>query len=336
MSEKQTWRSLLGEIIRSPHERQRMAEALGVNPLTLTCWIENTSSPRPDSLHRLLHILPIQQDVFRALVVEEFPDLFADEGELETKPDMISSAFYAQVVEALVETPEQIRFWSVCNLVLNQIMKHFDSSGRSTIVLFLQCFPPSRGSCVRSLRARAGAGVPPWGGRTDPYNVLLGAESFAGAVLASGRPALAQSREDYGRMPVPENAQIASELACPVQRAGRLAGCLYACSSQAHAFLASHLTLLQEYAKLIALVLSPEDFYEPHNICLHIMPPIQVQMPSLSNFSRYVIQVRREAASQQPLSAVQAEQMVYQRLEEEFIQLMFTFTSRSRPEGHAF
>jgi hypothetical protein len=54
MQELASWRELLGKIIADSHERQRIANMLGVNPITLTCWVNNESKPRPQNLRQLL------------------------------------------------------------------------------------------------------------------------------------------------------------------------------------------------------------------------------------------------------------------------------------------
>src|SRR5713226_9110263 len=43
MSEPQTWRELLREVIKNPLERKRIAAALGVNPITVVRWIRSES-----------------------------------------------------------------------------------------------------------------------------------------------------------------------------------------------------------------------------------------------------------------------------------------------------
>jgi hypothetical protein len=53
MQELASWRELLGKIIADSHERQRIANMLGVNPITLTRWVNNESKPRPQNLRQL-------------------------------------------------------------------------------------------------------------------------------------------------------------------------------------------------------------------------------------------------------------------------------------------
>ena len=41
MSEPQTWRELLGQCLTSGQEKERIASLVGVNPLTLTRWVND-------------------------------------------------------------------------------------------------------------------------------------------------------------------------------------------------------------------------------------------------------------------------------------------------------
>ena len=44
MGERQSWRDLLGELTSDSIERQRIASAIGINPVTITRWVDNKSS----------------------------------------------------------------------------------------------------------------------------------------------------------------------------------------------------------------------------------------------------------------------------------------------------
>ncbi len=72
MQEPPTWRDLLGSIIQDPHERQRIANELGVNPVTLMRWVHNEATPRQQNLQLLFKALPQHQTVLRELIAEEF------------------------------------------------------------------------------------------------------------------------------------------------------------------------------------------------------------------------------------------------------------------------
>ena len=48
MVKSPAWREVLGQIIEDARERQRIASALGINPITLDRWANHTSKPRAD------------------------------------------------------------------------------------------------------------------------------------------------------------------------------------------------------------------------------------------------------------------------------------------------
>ena len=78
MQEPPTWRDLLGSIIQNAHERQRIANELGVNPVTLTRWIHNESIPRKQNLQHLLRVLPQHRKVLHELFTKEFGEVFPE------------------------------------------------------------------------------------------------------------------------------------------------------------------------------------------------------------------------------------------------------------------
>jgi len=67
-----SWRELLGKIIADSQERQRIANKLGVNPITLTRWVSNKSKPRPQNLRQLLDALPEYHSRMLELIAIEF------------------------------------------------------------------------------------------------------------------------------------------------------------------------------------------------------------------------------------------------------------------------
>ena len=72
MQELASWRELRGKIIADSHERQRIANMLGVNPITLTRWVNNESKPRPQNLRQLLDALPEYHSLLLELIATEF------------------------------------------------------------------------------------------------------------------------------------------------------------------------------------------------------------------------------------------------------------------------
>ena len=72
MDKPHTWRELLGKCINDSHERQQIASELGVNPMTLTRWVKHETDPHPQTLRRLLTVLPEHRNLLLELINEEF------------------------------------------------------------------------------------------------------------------------------------------------------------------------------------------------------------------------------------------------------------------------
>jgi len=63
------WRELLGHIIEDPQERQRIAQELGISPITLSRWVKSDSmKPRPHNLQRRKHFSTFRQRVQETMI----------------------------------------------------------------------------------------------------------------------------------------------------------------------------------------------------------------------------------------------------------------------------
>src|SRR5437660_5166038 len=171
--EPQNWRELLGNIISDPHEKQRVAQELGVRTITLTRWVTRESDPRPQNLRLLLNVLPEQRELLRELIGEEFAD-FTAEAIDDTSKD-IPSEFYSRVFSARSATNETLHFWSICNLIIQQAIGQLDPDRLGLAITVVRCMPPLNGNKVRSLRESAGQGTPPWNGDLELQGMFLGA-----------------------------------------------------------------------------------------------------------------------------------------------------------------
>src|SRR5205807_289265 len=105
--------------------------------------------------------------------------------------------------------------------------------------------------------------------------------------------------------------------------AGRIAGCLLVSSTQHSYFtVPSRSSLIEQYANLLALAFEPREFYEPDQIELRVMPDQEIQKEHFANFRQRVANTMLEAArDRRPVSSVLAEEMVWQELEDELLQL---------------
>ncbi len=322
------WRQLLGQIIADPVERQRIASELGVGPVTLSRWASNISNPRQQNIQNLLRMLPQHRSALFASMCEEFPDIAksADERDIEDPTRVIPSEFYARVLSAYVDTPHIQRFWSIANNILLQALGQLDPHELGLAITIAQCQSPAVGQPVRSLRERMGLATPPWQSNLEQKAIFLGAESMAGYALTSCRALVVQSREERGNVyPAHWVEWEESAAAIPIMLAHTVAGCLLVSSRQPGFFLPFRLHLMQNYAELLALAFDVEDFYDPEQIDLCVMPHYARQEQYMTHIQQRISTIMIQAVNNgRPIDLVEAQQVVFRELEESFIQLSYT------------
>jgi hypothetical protein len=327
MQNPQTWRELLGTCITDPSERQRIADFLGVAPITLTRWVSGESNPRLPNLRKLLVALPDHRERLLVLIQEEHPGFstaIQDEvapGELTAIP----SEFYDRVLYTLTNTSKEVLFRLLTDMVLQQALKHLDPDRLGMAAIVARCMPPSHENKVRSLRESLGRGSPPWRDNLEQQAILLGAESLTGYAVTSLHLVVNQNLRDERmqsagyRGPWEESAA-----ATPIKRCGGVAGCLLVSSTQPDYFVPARCMLIDQYAALLALAFACEDFYEPDFIELGLVPPAQEQRPYFSGFQQRVLQLIMGATREhRPMNYSQAEQMVWQQIEEELLRVSY-------------
>lgn len=323
MHEARTWRDLLADIIRDGKEKQRLIDELGITSITLTRWVSGESEPRPQNLRRLISVLPQHREQLRDLLKEEsaFNEGVALEASDSAKE--IPSEFYAQVLQTRASTSENLRFWSTCHLILQQASRQLDPGRLGIAIWVIRCMPPSGPyKKVRSLRESVGVGTPPWPSNLEQMAVFLGAESLICNVVTLCRPTIFQDSEHEPLItPAGRTNYEQSTAAHPILFAGRIAGALLVSSTQKNYFVSQVSTdLIQRYADLIALAFDPQEFYSLEQIALSIMPPPEEQRATLANFRQLVSQAIRDAAQKNQLvSSTEADLLVWQKLENEFL-----------------
>ncbi|GAC1425931.1 MAG: hypothetical protein PVS3B3_06690 [Ktedonobacteraceae bacterium] len=324
MQKTRTWRDLLKELIRDTQVRQRVITELEINPITLNRWIQGESRPRPRSLRRLLLVLPEHRESLLALIEEEFDDFAAETRDdvVQNVPLTIPAEFYKRVLHTLVAIPTILRFSSLCDLILQQAIEQLDPYGQGVAVIVASCMPPSSFDKIRSLRERAGRGTTPWPRDLEQYAILLGVESLAGHAVSTGHLEVNQALGKRLSLSLGyKSVWEESAAAVPIMREGKIAGSLLVSSAQLNYFSPERCTLIESYAELVALAFGLQDFYEAQQIELGFLPSYDIQQPYLSSFRQRVVQTLKEAINNKRLvNIVQAEQMVWQQIEEKFLQ----------------
>jgi hypothetical protein len=325
MDQPDSWRTLLGtRIHKNPQERQRIAFALGINPLTLMRWASGVSIPRPQHLRQLLRTLPSTESLlWRELIAKEFPKF----AELETGPDVesesveIPSEFYARVINTYTITPPPRRFWAISSLVLQQALAQLDPNKVGMSITIAVCMPPSGAErTVRSLRELTGQGTPPWPTNLEPQAMFLGIESLAGYTTAVGHLLTTNRSDQSTHRPAHWLLWEESAIACPLIQGERVAGCLLASSTQPSYFSPFRQTLFQKYAELLLLAFAPDSFYATGDLMLRPMPSLEVQQAHFSLVRQRVsITLLGATRERRAITMTEAEQMVWQQIEEELL-----------------
>src|SRR5579875_131204 len=326
MQETQTWRALLGTIISDSQERQRIANELGMNPMTLIRWANNETKPRVQNLQQLLRAIPVKyRESMIELLIVEFPDVarLAKDSIDEKSLQEIPSAFYTSVLRAHATTTKQQRFWSISSLILQQALGQLDSNLLGMEITVAQCMPPDHSGKVRSLRERLGRGTRPWNTAIEQRTLFLGIESLAGFALTSHHLLTIQDRNESQIQFTERWVEFEqSAVACPIIFEGCVAGCLLISSTQPHYFLPFRLQLIQNYADLLVLAFEAGEFYAPENIELLPMPSLAHQQEHVSHLRQRISETMLESYKVgRPINVLEAERIVWQQLEAELLQL---------------
>lgn len=334
MIEPKSWRELLGAIIKDRQERQRIAHALGINPITLMRWVQNDSNPRPQYLSQLLDIIPEHRALLIKLIPEEFEEFSSVPVVAEETSAEIPTNFYARIFRTAADLPSSLHFWSLCEAILRQALEQLDPRRLGMAIIVAQCLPPSSGGLIRGLREVVGRGTPPWNRELEHKATLLGAESLAGYAVTTGRLHYQEDLSKEGLLPFRLAPLEESAVACPIMRNGRVAGALLVSSTQTRYFAVPQRTLIQAYADLLMLVFGPEDFYDLSSIHLGLMPPDEEQRTYLASFQERFSSVMHQAASgQTPISSKDAERLVWQQFEEELLQRVSSGRKKQETES---
>ncbi len=293
-----TWQELLGQLIKNPQEKQRLAREADVRPITLKRWVTGESQPREENMRRLARALPPDLSaLFLSLVETDFPSLAQgknfENGRIVPE---IPSELYAQALQIYAKTPPALARDALYKLIFERALEHLDPDRLGMSLALVCCVPPLPGQKVRSLRQIRGMGTPPWERDLQRKTMFLGSESVVGDAVIHYHTALVNSRDSDSFTPANWTDFEQSALASPILRQARVAGALLASSSRPYYFTPAHETLLELYAHLVALMFDPSEFYDPSEIMLGVMPDFSRQVPHFANFDQRVSLKFAEAA----------------------------------------
>jgi hypothetical protein len=335
LPEPASWRELLRTIISSPAEKQRIAQETGINETTLRRWAMNETTPRRSyALRPLLLALPQYAELLTRLIRYEFEDFapserpsFAMPAPPHAEPYMtyVQPEFYDSVLRALIRTPARLRFWTICKMVLQELLDQLDPKtmkrGMSVSVARVLVPLDLTKQRVYCLREAIAVGTAPWGSAMTQPALFLGSESLAGYAVISGTPAFSQNVPEESMVPIRRELYEESAAAFPLLRApDGVAGCLLIASTQVAFFTQERLALIERYANLITLAFAGHEYIGRDTLNLRPMASTEQQLALFSTFNQRILDVRRSATSEgQQLSRQEAEQMVWLQLADELV-----------------
>jgi hypothetical protein len=242
----------------------------------------------------------------------------------DTTPSNIPSEFYIELFETRSTVAENLYYWTLCNQILRNALTQLDPQHKGMSLWIARCMPPTNPTGkVRSLYESEGMGTSPWKENLEHDGMFLGAESLAGHVVTIFHYKVVNNlQEEVTLVPVAPSPHEKSCAIFPILYSGRIAGVLSASSTQLNYFSApNRLALLQKYADLIALIFSPEDFYAPEQIALHVMPIQEQQKPFFTHFNDLTRKnIMTAAEHNQHTNNSEAENRVRAQLEEDLLQ----------------
>jgi hypothetical protein len=320
----QTWQDFLKSIIENPSEKQRIAQEIRVNPVTLNRWSNGERQPRTENLIALLRAIPLEYyEEFRSLVERADPTI-AQQLQVEVPmANTLPSEFYMRALHAYTSIPPSLYPQTLYDLILQQAIEQLDPARRGMSISVVVCVPPLRGTYVRSLREFVGVGNPPWKRDLDHSSAFLGIESLSGSAVTRQRMAYIQSRDEpFSLSSAQWVSYEESAAAYPITRQTKVAGCLLVSSAQPNYFTPALLALIEQYANLMSLAFEPDQFFDHKDIHLQVLPKYEDQIPLLQTFQSRVSRKFAEATERHEFMTLdEAQRAVWQELEEELLQL---------------
>ena len=312
-AEPKSWREILAQAIHDRSEKKRIALELNINARTLDRWASGESSPRIFQLKPLIDALPKYRYSLIRLLSEEFPEVGERLGtEMvvdETIPN-IQSLFYDEALQERTRAYSPLTAWGMCTLLLQQCVTQLDSDRKGVTASLVQCVAPGQEKKVRALHERYSEYSAAWTAKRSQY--YLGAESLAGAVVASAQPIM---YHDAKQEHLPYHSEAANSImAYPLLLYGKVGGCLLVLSTQQNYFSRVRFELVRKYSNVLTLALREDEFYALEDIELQIMPDAGIQLVYLSSFNEKVYtEMSHLEQNGTPIPRKQAEKIVLER-----------------------
>ncbi len=323
MGTSPTWQSILQQVLKIPGEQQRIAVAIGLSQMTLTRWAKGESNPQRPHLTRLVQVVqPSYRDELLEALEANYSDIHS--WLKDDSAEQISSEFITQLLSVRTTTTDALRFWRISDMILKQVLAQLDPNQLGMAVTLVQCMPPLEkyGNKIRSMRERAGRGTFPWTADLEPIALFLGMESLAGYATESRRIVNVDDLTKEKLLPAYRTDFEVSAAAHPILLGGHIAGCLAVSSTRIGYFTQQRQTLLVAFSNLASLAFDKEEFYDPKQVELRVMPKPEYQRPILNEFRQRVSKMLTNTTYQRlRMNNTEAEHRVWLDIEEELLSL---------------
>ncbi|MEO8974061.1 MAG: GAF domain-containing protein [Ktedonobacteraceae bacterium] len=231
----------------------------------------------------------------------------------------VKKDIYHDVLELLATiVDEETRRWQIILAIFEYALMQMDAE-RHGMAITYAALMPARADGIHSLYEVAMRGTEPW-----PFSLegqaYLGSTTLAGTAAMEQRMLVWNSLDKTVRWQVEVDEFEKSACACPVTRAGRIAGVLIISSAQPD-FFASDIACqaVAEYAHLLALAFGDDAFHPYSRLHLMPMPPLKKQREEIRETLMYrIISLARTSG----LSRSDAAAQVHSTFEQEFEERM--------------
>ncbi len=302
--------SFLQNIFR--HDRteiERVARELDVAENTVYRWMNGTSAPRVAYLKRLPDVFPEQRTQLISLIKQNFGDVIGN-----FTPHEVQKEIYVKVLElAASSQDEETRMWQVSQAIFEYALLHMDGERLGLVVSYARLMH-SRTDGIHSLYEVSRHS-------NDPSLIPVEATAFLGSTSLAGAAAVKQRLQvwhhnDSERTLFEIDEFERSSCVAPVLRNSRLAGILTFSSTQPDFFKNPLIyQAVAEFALLLAVGVSDDEFYPPSLLNLRPMPDLKWQRKRIADtyVDRVIIYAYRHAIARR-----EAELRVQEEMEMEF------------------
>jgi len=235
----------------------------------------------------------------------------------------IPASFYARILNDRALNPMSISGQrSMRDLILQQALEHLNPGREGLSITMAVCVPPKLGRKVRSLREVGVLATPTWPRDLTGRWMFFGNESLVGYAMTHVCSSVITSQDKTNFWVMQWTKHEQSIAVFPILFCARMLGGLIVTSANQSFFTQSRLSAIEDYARLLACIFEPGEFFDFNEIELGIMPPYACQLPYLVGYNQRVLRKMVEANRVgQQLAVQQAHQLVWQDLEEVLLQV---------------